>query len=44
MEAKAEVQRQAKLRADAEWRKQQRERDLERLQVRVIRVSRLPRL
>ena len=34
MEARAEEQRQARLRADAEWRKQQRQRELERSQVR----------
>ena len=34
MEARAEKQRQAKLSADAEWRKQQRQRELERNQAR----------
>ena len=33
MGARAEEQRQARLRADAEWRKQQRQRELERSQV-----------
>ena len=33
MEARAEKQRQARLRADMKWRKQQRQRELERNQV-----------